>query len=142
MTREDFLKLQDKIVHYYTTGASEPADEAERERIRAVTYEQAVQNDEDNEPLFGWNPRTPQKTRDERAAEWRRRLHPIDGKLHPLSYEDELWSAISTAIAVYKARIGIADDAKEDAVVDEVVLDLLGKYINDYPEIEPLDQTN
>ena len=58
MTREEFDDMRADIL-------GEINDAGERERVRAVTYEQAEQNRRDGIPVFGWPPAIPQADRDE-----------------------------------------------------------------------------
>ena len=52
MTREKFEEIRADVL-------GEIKNAAERERIRAVTYAQGMQNQRDGLPLFGWNPKIP-----------------------------------------------------------------------------------
>ena len=61
MTREKFEEIRAEVL-------GEIKNAAERERIRAVTYAQGMQNQRDGLPLFGWN----RKSRRRIARSWPR----------------------------------------------------------------------
>ena len=65
MTREKFEEIRAEVL-------GEIKNAAERERIRAVTYAQGMQNQRDGLPLFGWNPKIPAKDRELLAEAARR----------------------------------------------------------------------
>ena len=92
MTHEEFIRLQKRILRMSRNPDKD-------KRIRAVTYEQAMQNREAGIPLFGWEPHAPEKLRAERVAEWRK-LH--QSKRY-IAAEAELWSAIAMAVDMSKA---------------------------------------
>ena len=132
MTEEEFTELRDQIVRDLARNTEQECD-----RIRAVTFEEAMKNEEAGVPLFGHHPLVPERTRHERVKAFREHAKEEEetpGGV-PAPHEHEFWSAISIAVAVFRARFVEMWDWEdlEDAHIDGNVLELLQDYVDAYP---------
>ena len=130
MTREEFIELQATAVRLARTPTSASASRRSPLSRRRKTTRRIC-------PYSGWHPLTPEIARAERVEAFRngRTTKKRHHQIH-FSAEDELWSAISIAIAVYQMRCRQCGE-DNSALVDEVVVDLLQDYIKDLSDVRP-----